>query len=400
MSGNFNNRKPYTGNNNNNNNNNKRGLQDNSALSFDEQNEILRNFPSTIKFSYEKSTHKKVLSDLYVIIPKGKKYFVWFTHRNRKNICIFLEIGYQNKIMNIFYRHVSFDDVLSYGTIFYGTLFRTIPENIEKKNICNNEIFSVEDIFYYKGDDTSDYSYHNKLKVIKNIFDTKLRYNMAFCKNGVIFGLPIMTTDFTEAYDKATELPYSVYSIQYKYFEEKKSYQSITEFYHFINNTNNNNNTNNSSIVNNSVNSVIVSVSNNGNNATSDGYVTNTYNDKPTVYNEPTKQKTTSNEIYKNFFIKPDLQNDIYYLYQSNTTIFDIISKELAHIPDYKTSVLMNKLFRTIKENNNLDSLEESDEEDEFENIQIDKFVDLNKIIKMRCIFNYKFKKWVPVSVI
>ena len=32
--------------------------------------------------------------------------------------------------------------------------------------------------------------------------------------------------------------------------------------------------------------------------------------------------------------------------------------------------------------------------------IQIDKFVDLNKIIKMRCIFNYKFKKWVPVSVI
>ena len=234
MSGNFNNRKPYTGNNNNN-NNNKRGLPDNSALSFDEQNEILRNFPSTIKFSYEKSTHKKVLSDLYVIIPKGKKYFVWFTHRNRKNICIFLEIGYQNKIMNIFYRHVSFDDVLSYGTIFYGTLFRTIPENIEKKNICNNEIFSVEDIFYYKGDDITDYSYHNKLKVIKNIFDTKLRYNMAFCKNGVIFGLPIMTTDFTEAYDKATELPYSVYSIQYKYFEEKKSYQSITEFYHFIN---------------------------------------------------------------------------------------------------------------------------------------------------------------------
>ena len=53
-----------------------------------------------------------------------------------------------------------------------------------------------------------------------------------------------------------------------------------------------------------------------------------------------------------------------------------------------------------IKENSNLDSLEESDEEEEFENIQIDKFVDLNKIIKMRCIFNYKFKKWVPVSVV
>ena len=383
MSTSFNNRKPYSS---------KRELPDSStSLSFDEQNEILRNFPSTVKFSYEKSTHKKVLSDVYVIIPKGKKYFAWFTHRNRKNICIFLEVGYQNKIMNIFYRHVSFDDVLSYGTIFYGTLFRTSPENSEKKNICSNEIFSVEDIFYYKGDDISDYSYQDKLKVVKNIFDTKLNYNMSFCNNGIVFGLPVMTTDFTEAYDKAMDLPYSVYSIQYKYFEEKKTHQSITEFYHFSNN----------SVVSNGVNGVNGSNKNSSNN-TSENYATYTskYDEKPAAYIEPIKQKATSNEIYKTFFIKPDLQNDIYYLYQNSTTNFDVISKEIAHIPDYKTSVLMNKLFRNIKENINLDSLEESDEEDEFENIQIDKFVDLNKIIKMRCIFNYKFKKWVPVSVI
>ena len=386
MSTSFNNRKPYSS------SSSKRELPDSStALSFDEQNEILRNFPSTVKFSYEKSTHKKVLSDVYVIIPKGKKYFAWFTHRNRKNICIFLEVGYQNKIMNIFYRHVSFDDVLSYGTIFYGTLFRIRPENGEKKDICNNEIFSVEDIFYYKGDDISDYSYQDKLKVVKNIFDTKLNYNMSFCNNGIVFGLPVMTTDFTEAYDKAMALPYSVYSIQYKYFEEKKTYQSITEFYHFSNN----------SMVGNNVNSVNGS-NNNSSNDNSANYVTHTskYDEKSSVYIEPIKQKIVSNEIYKTFFIKPDLQNDIYYLYQNSTTNFDIISQEIAHIPDYKTSVLMNKLFRNIKENSNLDSLEESDEEDEFENIQIDKFVDLNKIIKMRCIFNYKFKKWVPVSVI
>jgi hypothetical protein len=379
MSTSFNNRKPYSS--------SKRELPDSStSLSFDEQNEILRTFPSTVKFSYEKSTHKKVLSDVYVIIPKGKKYFAWFTHRNRKNICIFLEVGYQNKIMNIFYRHVSFDDVLSYGTIFYGTLFRTRPESGEKKNIYSNEIFSVEDIFYYKGDDISDYSYHDKLKVVKNIFDTKLNYNMSFCNNGIVFGLPVMTTDFTEAYDKAMALPYSVYSIQYKYFEEKKTYQSITEFYHFSNNSMVSNNVNNV----NNVNSVNGS-NNNSSNDNSENSATHTskYNEKP-----------VSNEIYKTFFIKPDLQNDIYYLYQNSTTNFEVISKDIAHIPDYKTSVLMNKLFRNIKENSNLDSLEESDEEDEFENIQIDKFVDLNKIIKMRCIFNYKFKKWVPVSVI
>jgi hypothetical protein len=394
MTTNFNTRNPYIC---------KREIRDPFSLSFDEQNEILRSFPSNVKFSYEKSTHKKVLSDVYVIIPKGKKYFVWFTHRNRKNICVFLEIGYQNKILNIFYRHVSFEDVLSYGTIFYGTLFKTRQENSDKKNICSSEIFSVEDIFYYKGDDISHYTYHNKLNVIKNIFDTKLRYNMAFCSNGIIFGLPVMTTDFTEAYDKATELPYSVYSIQYKYFEDKGSSHPFTEFYNFNNNS--------VGAINGSATGATGATTANNmgmnrSNNNSENYMMHVnkyndkYNDKPLTYNEPTKQKITSNEIYKEFFIKPDLQNDIYYLYQSSTTNFEVISKEIAHIPDYKTSVLMNKLFRNIKENSNLDSLEESDEEEEFENIQIDKFVDLNKIIKMRCIFNYKFKKWVPVSVV
>jgi hypothetical protein len=59
----------------------------------------------------------------------------------------------------------------------------------------------------------------------------------------------------------------------------------------------------------------------------------------------------------------------------------------------------MNKLFRIIKENNNLDALEESDDEEEFENINIDKFVHLNKSHKMICQFNHKFKKWVPVKL-
>lgn len=396
MTTNINNRNPYTS---------KRETRDTFSIPFDEQSEILQNFPLNVKFSYEKSTHKKVLSDVYVIIPKGKKYFVWFTHRNRKNICVFLEIGYQSKIMNMFYRHVSFDDVLSYGTIFYGTLFKTKVREEEvnhKKNICTSEIFSVEDISYYKGDDISRYTYLNKLNLIKNIFDTKLQYNMAFFNNGVVFGLPVMTTDFMEAYEKAMNLPYSVYSIQYKYFDDKNSSQSLTEYYHFNNNgagvgvgvrsdvcsLGSSNNTN----------SVVTHRSDNSNDVYN--VHVNKYNDKPYTTTEPIKQKIMSNDIYKVFFIKPDLQNDIYYLYQTSTTNFDVISKEIAHIPDYKTSVLMNKLFRNIKENNNLDSLEESDEEEEFENIQIDKFVDLNKILKMRCIFNYKFKKWVPISVV
>ena len=59
----------------------------------------------------------------------------------------------------------------------------------------------------------------------------------------------------------------------------------------------------------------------------------------------------------------------------------------------------MNKLFRNIKENENLDTLEESDDENEFENNNPNKFVDLNKNYNIVCSFCNKFKKWVPLRL-
>ena len=59
----------------------------------------------------------------------------------------------------------------------------------------------------------------------------------------------------------------------------------------------------------------------------------------------------------------------------------------------------MNGLFRNIRENKNIDYIEESDDEDDFQNINEDKYVDTNKVLSMECIFNKKFKRWVPVRV-
>ena len=370
----------------------------NSGLSHHEQEMLIKSFPSEIKFSYEKSTHKKVLSDLYVIIPKGRKYFVWFTHHDRKNICLFLEIcNRTHNILNVFFRHVSFHDVLSYGTIFYGTLFRQ----------GQDDVFSVENIYYYKGQNIQDYTYESKLKIIKDIFDTRLQYNTRFqfhpSQKSVVFGIPVITTSFDEAIQVAGKLPYAVYSIQYRYLKNsdgdrrgKPSMGNAIEYYLFgsgerIERSDTNNNTNTNTKI-----DVIEK------------------HDKQEKHEKPEKQEikkvwTPTPQSFTNtrlFYIKPDLQNDIYYLYDTKTFTLSslatssIISKNLAHIPDYKTSVLMNKLFRNIKENANLDALEESDDEEEFENIQIDKFVDLNKVFKMRCNFNYKFQAWVPVQVV
>jgi hypothetical protein len=361
-----------------------------SGLSHQEQEMLIKSFPHEIKFSYEKSTHKKVLSDLYVIIPKGRKYFVWFTHHNRKNICLFLEVcNRTHNILNIFYRCVSFHDKLSYGTIFYGTLFR------QNGNITtnNSDIFSVENIYYYKGQNIQDYGYESKLKVIKNIFDTELQYNTRFqfhpSQKSVVFGIPVIATSFDDAVRVAEKLPYAVYSIQYRYI--KNSATDVTEYYllgggeRVERNERNERNNNNIKI------EIIEKVEK----------VEKV--EKQEIRKPSLPQSSTNTRL---FYIKPDLQNDIYYLYDtkaftlSSLAASSIISKNIAHIPDYKTSVLMNKLFRNIKENANLDALEESDDEEEFENIQIDKFVDLNKVLKMRCNFNYKFQAWVPVQVV
>jgi hypothetical protein len=112
--------------------------------------------------------------------------------------------------------------------------------------------------------------------------------------------------------------------------------------------------------------------------------------------NSINNNNNNSNNKYKILVVSADIQNDVYHLVDPN----DVSNKLIASIPDYKTSVMMNALFRNIKENRSLDALEESDDDDEFENTNIDKFVDLTKKIKMKCVFNHRFKKWTPIECV
>jgi hypothetical protein len=99
------------------------------------------------------------------------------------------------------------------------------------------------------------------------------------------------------------------------------------------------------------------------------------------------------------FIVRPDIQADIYNLFYLDSKTGKEEFEGFAHIPDYKTSVMMNNIFRIIKENKNLDALEESDDEEEFEDEKEDKFVHLDKEYKMICEYNYKFKKWIPIKI-
>ena len=92
-------------------------------------------------------------------------------------------------------------------------------------------------------------------------------------------------------------------------------------------------------------------------------------------------------------------KNDIYKIYSYNEKSGKIEYHDIAYISSYVCSVKMNDLFRNIKENSNLDLLEESDDEDEFENISETKYVDMNKSVVMNCEFNTKFKRWEPTTI-
>ena len=106
-------------------------------LSNYNKNEIIKRFPN-IEFPFIKTIRNSTKADLYMLIPKGRKYFAWFTFLKGDNVCVFLEYN-GNHITNCFLYNVCCSDDLFYGTILYGTLLKT----------NNQSFFSVENIFQY-----------------------------------------------------------------------------------------------------------------------------------------------------------------------------------------------------------------------------------------------------------
>lgn len=123
-------------------------------------------------------------------------------------------------------------------------------------------------------------------------------------------------------------------------------------------------------------------------------------------YSRPQYKKRTI------FEVMADIQYDVYLLYaynnlsitkpggSSSKTVEKNIYVNVAFISNYKTSKMMNRIFRKIKENENLDYIEESEDEEDFENADPEKFVDLKKKVIMEFQFNFKFKKWMPICIV
>ena len=335
-------------------------------LSHSEKETILADFPN-VKLSYENIIYKKVSSsDFMVAIPKGTKCFAWFSSYGNKNVCFIMELTTNKQISDIKIFNACFSNDLAFGTIFYGTLFYT----------SGNRFFTIEDIFNYKGTPLNSVNWHDKLLILKQIFKKDLR-QVSFNNSYIVFGLPIICTSNAELEQKISGLNYPIESVRFHLLYKVNSFLSIS-YNDYIKDTNNTNSTNNKDII----------------------KPTNKDITKTTVSNEHMIVEKTIpiNKKYV-FIVRPDIQDDIYHLYSLNIDNTEKICGT-AHIPSFDTSVMMNKLFRVIKEIENLDALEESDNEEEFENEDTDKFVKLDTSYNMLCQYNYKFKKWVPIRVV
>ena len=286
-------------------------------------------FTNSWKLSYENQSHKIVYNaDLIIAIPKGQKCFAWFTNYQNKNVCILIHMN-GLKPTTAYITNCCFSTELVYGTVLYGTKF-------------NGNLFAMEDIFVYKGKNVMRNTWEAKFKLFDDLLTNNLKqvsYNNKF----TVFGMPVFGTNY-ETVMKSTTYP--IYHVQFR------RWQNVNNSHYYI-----------------GKNEVV--------------------NKNTNIQNINRVSKQVREAV---FLVRPDVQNDIYHLFcYDNSLKASLLEHDVAGIPDYKTSVLMNKLFRNIKENRNLDALEESDDEDEVT-------VFMERELVMKCVYNNKYKKWCPIA--
>lgn len=317
------------------------------------------------ELSYETISHKKVSSvyNVSLAIPYGKKSYIWFTFFKDKDVCFLLDIGRDKKITSMkILNDVNIPYQLSYGTLLYGSLCE-INEN--------GQYFVIEDIFYSKGIFIAKQPFNEKLGFL---FDLCNSYPQQFSQNNILPLLLPVCWSLTDEYNNIpqniqAQIPYVVHHMQHRSLHVIVPYINIPFTRNIIPNT----------------------------------VISNTELSNDLLFIPPTLPRFDySKPQYKystTFEIKADIQNDIYHLYAFGKGS-ERVYCGIAYIPNCKTSQYMNSIFRNIKENRNLDALEESDDEEDFQDMRCDKHVDLHKTISIECVYTPKFRRWTPMKTI
>ena len=372
---------------------------------------LLKRFPS-FELSYETLTHKKVPSnyDICLAVPAGRKYFLWHTFYRDRDVTYLLELNKEKRIVRATVTHTGFSSECHVGTILYGSLVCNHPDPVTQQIFA--PFFVIEDMYFYKGVPLKHLCFAEKTYILKQLFDQdydKTRNTPNDSKTNAY--TPVYLPYMWHAERPPPIFPYTVHHIQYRECSRICPYLNVI------------------------------------------------YGLREPVHPSPTTTSHVPQEIHISqytpdfgkpqykyptvFRVKADVQYDIYHLYafsnlqtvdrgrttrpityedksslvhqtptllrrsgaltnnvNGNGVLSSLVYYDVAYIPNYAKSVFMNGLFRNIRENSNLDYIEESDDEEDFENTREDKYVDLQKELLMECTFHPKFKRWIPVRVV
>lgn len=338
------------------------------SIQMEQTGQLLEHFPK-FELSYETVSHKKVspnIHNLALAIPHGKKYYAWFSYDTPANDTIFImELNKEKRITKIT-KHTlppsaSFQK-LYLGTILYGVLLQ------------DTNIFIIEDLIQYCGFTMKNMTYGEKLPLLCEFMETTGSVP-------ILFRLPAIWAyrgDHEENIlpEKFRVLPYQVHHIQYRALNEIAPLLNYpVKTFGFTPICDSSKESNAEIAIRTKPRGILDQVS--------------LMRSTP-CYTKPQYRIPTI------FHVCADIQYDIYHLFAYGKDK-SLVYYDLAYIPNYDTSVFMNRLFRNIRENRNLDAIEESDDEDDFQNTAEDKYVDLNKVLLLECRFHTKFRRWVPI---
>lgn len=310
---------------------------------------LLNRFPFNNKKYFNNQTNDSNIlfsndPKFYILKPKGKRSYLWFTYYEKKFLTLLIFINNFNCLndkCNEFYQiNIDYDNTLCYNNVLLSGIYFT--KKIDNKKNNNTKIIN-----YFVTNNLENYNIYNNL-INKNNFNNNFQLKL-------------------NLFNKVLPLIYNNNDNKICLPNIDNDYNSIIKY-----------------IYNTSFNYYSIEIYNN--NKYLGNYLLNNNNNS-----------IKSNNINATFKIIPCINNDIYSLFVMHNNIE--IFYDLALIDSYKTSIFMNKLFRKIIENNNLDKIEESDDEDEFENNKIDKFVNLNSSYNILCKYNHIFKKWIPIKI-
>jgi hypothetical protein len=311
-------------------------------LSYEQQDNVRRRFPKDVELSLDNYLPGKVQADIYEVLPVGKPAFLWFTFFENGHAAFVVtntQRGYRYEIVK-----ACFDDELAYGTILSGVF--TIRS---KEDGTPHSFFCANDVVMYKGVDMRHGTNFQRLDTLSRAFGNNEVGNLGPTDGVITIKTTMMSTDFTVAQGHLNTSPYPAYGIRMFNMRDYKSIGILPA----------------------------------------------------------TTGRSISKDIRSVFLVRANSDPDSYSLFGKRSDTDARYGKEmtnltnvgLALVPSYSDSVRMNILFRNIRENVSLDYIEESEDEDEFQDINPIKYLIDGAEHKMNCYFSKGCNRWVPESI-